>query len=738
MWYYFAHMDIARYLRYGIFGALFCVPFIPLIILNGSFFPFIVGKNFFFRIVVELAGGMWLALMLIDRTYRPRFGVVLWSVVAFTLAIGAADLFGVNAWKSFWSNFERMEGYITILHLAVYVIVAASVFTTEKLWRRYFGTSLGVSTLITLYGFMQLSGWITINQGGVRLDGTFGNATYLAVYMLVHVFLTAWLFFTYHGTKAKWMKSFYGVMIVLQAIILYFTATRGAILGLLGGIFLTALLFAFTVRGNTRVRNVSFGILGGLVLLVGGFMLVRDTDFVKNHEVLGRFATISLEGGQTRFAVWNTALQGVKDRPILGFGQENFIYVFNQYYNPKMFGQEPWFDRVHNVFLDWLIAGGIVGLLSYLAMFGAALYGLWLAPRAKEAFTSAERNILTGLFAGYFFHNIFVFDNIVSYILFFTMLAFIHYRLTVKGTDPDLLDTHPHATGLPPQVVLPGAIILTCLVLYFANYAGLATNITLLRAISPNPGGPAENLALFKKVLAYDTLGGQEVKEQLLQTAASVSRANGIDPTLKEDFIRTAKDAMDTELKWNGEDARLQVFMGSFLNGIGMPAEALPYLEKASALSPTKQIILFELGASYTQLGRHKEALETLKKAYELEPSYRQAALSYAAAAIHAGDSALTSQILTPIYGTTVVDNDQILAAYFQTKQYSIVTKIWEERVKNDPNNLQSRVSLAAAYLFAERRAESIAQLQKAMEIDPTFKEQGEYYISEIRAGRNP
>jgi hypothetical protein len=51
------------------------------------------------------------------------------------------------------------------------------------------------------------------------------------------------------------------------------------------------------------------------------------------------------------------ALKGIAERPVLGWGQENFNYVFNKYYNPQMFGQEEWFDRTHNVVLDWLIAG---------------------------------------------------------------------------------------------------------------------------------------------------------------------------------------------------------------------------------------------------------------------------------------------------------------------------------------------------------------------------------------------
>ena len=59
--------------------------------------------------------------------------------------------------------------------------------------------------------------------------------------------------------------------------------------------------------------------------------------------------------------------QGVKEHPILGWGQENYIVLFNKYYDPKMYQQEPWFDRSHNVFFDWLVSGGILALLAYLS-----------------------------------------------------------------------------------------------------------------------------------------------------------------------------------------------------------------------------------------------------------------------------------------------------------------------------------------------------------------------------------
>ena len=163
------------------------MPFIPLIVDSSMYFPFITGKNFAFRILTEIIIGLWGALAIRDAKYRPKFSLISWCVAVFVAIIALADAFGVYPYKSFWSNYERMEGLVTLIHLLGLFFVTASVLKTEKSWSRFFHTSIFVSVILGIYGLFQLSGAITINQGGVRVDGTLGNATYLAVYKLFHI-----------------------------------------------------------------------------------------------------------------------------------------------------------------------------------------------------------------------------------------------------------------------------------------------------------------------------------------------------------------------------------------------------------------------------------------------------------------------------------------------------------------------------------------------------------------------
>ncbi len=103
--------------RWTALGALFLVPLIPLVRTDFFFFPFITGKAFMFRILVEIAVCAWLFLAAVDKRYRPRFSWMGVAVLAFVTWMFVADCFAVNVAKAFWSNFERMEGWILLIHL---------------------------------------------------------------------------------------------------------------------------------------------------------------------------------------------------------------------------------------------------------------------------------------------------------------------------------------------------------------------------------------------------------------------------------------------------------------------------------------------------------------------------------------------------------------------------------------------------------------------------------------------
>ncbi|MBU6431053.1 MAG: O-antigen ligase family protein [Patescibacteria group bacterium] len=729
-------------LKYLIYGGLFLVPFIPLIVSSSMYFPFITGKNFAFRFLVEIITGLWAILAVRDGKYRPKFSMISWSVLVFVAVIALADGFGVYPYKSFWSNYERMEGLVTLLHLLGLFFVASSILKTEKLWSRFFHTSIAASVILGVYGLFQLSGAIAINQGGVRVDGTLGNATYLAVYMLFHIFLTAFFltgrYYDRRGARGffkDYVNYIYGAIIVLQAVMLYYTASRGPVLGLIGGIFIGSILVIIFEKEKKSAKKAAIIALAAIIAIIGFFIVFRDSDFVRNSNVLSRFSAISA-GEQTtrsRFMIWNMAYQGFKERPILGWGQENFNYVFNKYYNPKMFDQEQWFDRTHNVFFDWLIAGGSLGVLSYLSIFFAAIYLLW----KKEGWglSAAEKSVFTGMLFGYFFQNLFVFDNITSYVLFFSVIAYGHSRKISQSANLPVKKEIQINSLVAGWIIVPATLVLALFSIYFFNYKAYSASLALIEAMTPYDG-VTKNLESFKKALAYGSFGDSEIREQLVQTVMKIATSDA-SPQIKQAFFDLTVSEMKKQLAKTPDDARYHLFTGSMLTAFKQYDEGLKGLQRASELSPNKQTIRFELIGNLINSGKAAEALKTAKETFELETSSNPSRIVYAITAIYAKDNKLADELLAPIQDTAFAD-DRIISAYAATKQYEKIIPIFQAKVKGDPNNIQNHFSLAAAYLGNGQREIAVAEIQKIIEINPKFKQQGEFYVKEIRAGRNP
>jgi O-antigen ligase/cytochrome c-type biogenesis protein CcmH/NrfG len=722
-------------------GGVFALPFVCLLVTTSLFFPYITGKNFAFRIIVEVMTGAWLALTLVYPQYRPRRAWILGAFAVFVLIIAVADAQGVNAAKSFWSNFERMDGFVTLIHLLAYLVVAASLMRSETIWRRLFQTSLVVSAFVSIFGLLQIAGTLAIGQGGgggfgARVDATFGNPIYLAVYMLFHIFIAALLWMREWSEKAPGKRTLasvlYCAVIVLDTVALLFTGTRGTILGLIGGGVLAVLIFAF-LQGSRRTRTTALISVCVVLVLGAGIYLGRDTGAVKGIVFLDRLASISTSDTTiaARFLNMGVAWQGVKERPFLGWGQENYAIVFDKYYDPRMYADEPWFDRVHNIIFDWLIAGGFLGLISYLAIFAAALWTLW--QRASN-FSTMEKSIFTGLFAGYFFHNLTVFDNVTSYILFATILAYIAWRAGEAAKSPGML-----GSVRVPQSLLPicaaAAVALVWGAAWFVNASALSQNRALIGALSQQQGGVQQNLALYKQALSYGSYGTQEAREQLAQAATQVISAQSIDASVRQQFFQLAGEQMALQAQAAPLDARFPLFLGVLEGTAGDYANAAASFEKAHELSPRKQAILYQIAINAAARGEIQSALRTLKDAYELETDNTDALIYYATGAINAKQDALADQLLAPLIASGKAADNRILSAYASRNRFDKLQPIWEAHVKASPDDIQGYFTLAAIYYQNGNSAKAIQELQQAETLSPAVAQQAESLIDQIRKG---
>lgn len=718
-----------------VFVGLFLIPFLPVYVENDFFFPFITGKNFGFRIIVEIIFASWVLLALYDAQYRPKFSWILASFVSFLGVMAVANALGEYPLQSFWSNFERMDGYVTLLHVFLFVVVAGSVLTTQKLWSYFFHLSAGIAFLVALHGLGQYFSVIAGPESSrIRIDSRLGNSAYMAVYMLFHIFMLFWLFV---HSKVSLHKVVYGGISIILAITLLLTGTRGTFLGFIGGGAVMIGYIALFGRVYPEIRKIAIGACVAAVVLGAGFFAVKDSSFIQENSALSRIANISLTKDlSTRGVIWKMAYEGVEERPLLGWGQSNFNYVFNKQYEPSLYAGESWFDRTHNIVLDWLIAGGVLGLLTYFSIFFAALYYLIWQPhfgKKESQFNVLERGVFIGLLVGYLLHNAVVFDNIISYIFYGTILAFIHSRVSthMKSVESFKIDER-----LISQFVAPLVFIIMLGTVYFVNAPGIGASRDIIDAMTaPTVKGRLEE---FNSALGRNSFADQEIVEQLVQQAMSIVRNQQVSKEEKDAMIMRAELELLRLIEEKPGDARLHSFLSSFYRSIGALPQAQEQAAKARELSPDKQAIILEQGIIEIQLGNTDKTAEYFKTAFELDERNTQARVLYASILVSQKKITEARVLLGTEYFKAFAVNDFALSMVDQSQSKELLAEMFEVRVSEKPEDPQNRASLAFIYYEQGQIPKAIEVLEKASGELPSFTKSAQCFIANLKKGEKP
>lgn len=715
-------------------------PVFPSNLINDLFFPFITGKAFYFRILVEIAFAGWIILAFLDPKYRPKCTPVSITVTLFAFVVLLADLLGVNPMRSMWSNFERMEGWVTIVHLWALFMTMVNMFgfgeIGRRIWHRYLNVHLAVGGIVAIYAIVQLLGGATIHQGS-RIDSSLGNAAYLAVYLLFQTFISAYMYFVARNKNISgsdilvWV---YGIAFFVFGYLLVETATRGTILGLFGGVLLALVLYAIfggKKKEEKKWRWISSGII--LLILVLGilFWFNKDAKFIQNHEALRRMASISLSENKTqaRAYIWPVAIKGAMERPLFGWGQENFNYIFNANYNPKMWAQEQWFDRAHSVFIDWLVSSGLVGIIVYLALYVMAIVVIW-----RSRFSVAEKSLFTGLIAGYAIHNVFVFDNIASYIMFFGILGFLSSNY-LHGKDLETKGLREFKKETVEYIVAPLVLVLLIITLYMVNIRVIETNTSLIKALITCQAGKSDSAPVFEKALSYDAyVGNQEIREQLITCAQNTILSNATSGPMKQSIFMLTDAQIQKQIQATPKDARIYNLAGNFMNSLsiqGGEQKALEYLKKANDLFPNKPAILISLAEAYLKAGDKDKAISTIKQAYELATDNTGARDAYARALVILGREKEAREIFKA--NPEIFENIGFVQLYASLKQYDKAIAILKKAINADSKKIEYRVMLADIQNAAGYKWESVETLKGVANDFPEYKTQVDQIIKQIQ-----
>ena len=456
-------LDIDRLLLLSVRVGVYLVLLMPLIITRETFFPFIVGKALYARAMTEVLLGLWLVLAIRVPRYRPARS---WLLLALAIYLGVTTLAaftGVSSQRSLWSTYERMQGVVDLAHWVAFALVVTSVHRSLQDWRLLLNVNLGVSLAMALIGLAQhhdvdLPIYGFLETGG-RLSGTLGNATYVGAYMMVNVliglgFLSQSLVESWQSkipptterrrrerrkgrnrqsrggfSSVFWWRVFWSVVVLADLWVLTLSGSRGAVFGLAAG--LMGFAVGYGIWGHWRPLKVGAAVVAGFLVAVAFILLVaKDAPVIEkitnSNPLLHRIASTNRQQGSVkdRLASLSYGLEGFAERPILGWGPENYVVAWGRFYDSEADVRYT-FDQAHNKVVEELTTKGAVGLVSYMSLWVLMLLILLRTLRHQGSNQQMLIWFVGAAYVGYFAQNLFLFDTPSSVLQFMLLLGFV-------------------------------------------------------------------------------------------------------------------------------------------------------------------------------------------------------------------------------------------------------------------------------------------------------------------------
>jgi O-antigen ligase len=282
--------------------------------------------------------------------------------------------------------------------------------------------------------------------------GTFSHHLTFAGFVSMHVPFFLALAISERGR----LRYAFGIIAIMSVVATLVSLGRSGWLGAAGGVLLLILGFPRRILLPLAALTVLLAVAG--TSIYGGWQkglmpYEGQPGFVK------RLLMTSLEHDKERIHIWEAALLGIRDRPVLGVGYGNDkkytpeyrrqISEANQYQfliGPK--------THAHNVYLQVAFELGFVGLAAYLYMWGAVFYWNWLwvkragqgCPWEQALLAGASCALMGSMVSGLFENNFF--DAEVRTIVLVMMGLSLHAGLLIRHAVARERDTSPGGPAL--------------------------------------------------------------------------------------------------------------------------------------------------------------------------------------------------------------------------------------------------------------------------------------------------
>lgn len=366
-----------------------------------SFFeglPKLGGELTFDKVFGAVLALCWLAVSL-RRRDRSLLAVQRWPFAVQSAAFLLAWAFAACLWAV--DAGAAMEGALRLTMVASIFFIAYTA-TTEPRHVRWVLVAFVVGA--TFSGLLGMAMWLAGSAplGSPRLSGGVQDPNELAADLIPGLIFGVFLSL---GARSRLTRGLLLAAVVVCALALLGTGSRGAIVALLASLLLAILVSPLAPR---RLATV---VLGVIVAATAYYWLWAPS------EVVERLLSLTTGADSGRLDLWRIALAVIADRPFLGAGLLNFqilepIYAAGlvaNLSNPELLVNAP--QVVHNTYLEVWAELGVFGFIGFMGAIVGSLYQAWRAAQRfsgsqDEEMQLAARGLMigvAGLLAAYFF-----------------------------------------------------------------------------------------------------------------------------------------------------------------------------------------------------------------------------------------------------------------------------------------------------------------------------------------------
>ncbi len=626
-------------------GTYLLVLILPVLYLGSNIlYPHITPKTFFFYGIIEILTAVWIYNSIIKRNLRISKNLLLCLIPLslYIIWMTLATIFAVNPELAFWSSFARGTGLLTIYHSFLFLCVVVCIIKNDGIgyinkllqWFIAGGFLLALSIWFGSTGFNIPLHSLQTDTGG----GLSGNSSLAGGYLLIVLAFGAFLLVSKLSKKNKWWIGIAMALILFSPLFIniygFFVhksivgTARGALLGIFVSIGIAFIMWLL-LAGKKLLRMIGIGLT---VTSVFAFALLW-TQLMTPGTVIHQKFTEAASG--TRFIFWSEAQKAMDDRPWFGFGPDNYMIAFEQYFDPEMllpkYNYEGWNDRAHNVYYDTGVAGGYPAIAFYFLFILSILYALYNS-RKNMLFSSTQISILGGVVIGYVFQNLFYFDSVLSSIALFALagIAYASVDYVITRDQKNKKDRSSIDSFFRNLIAFVLASLCVVSFMYF-SYRPLQKAKAYIAVLNTNFNKP------FDQLLVGSTMGDQW---DVSQIAHDVNNTFARDPLSiknnKEVLSFVLKDLtgmlayLEEVAKTNKTDFRLyismvhlyntKIYLDDTFNTVENRNRIHELLEHAKELSPTNPQVYWDIAQVHAWAGNKVEIVKAYHQAIALDP----------------------------------------------------------------------------------------------------------------------